>query len=52
MEAGTTAPFDALSYAEIASNRNPDINVGYISSAKIEKDSVEKALVWSKLHCV
>ena len=44
--AGTTAPLDAASYAEIASNRNPNINVEYISSAEIEKDSVKKAPSW------
>ena len=61
VRAGTTAPLDAASYAEIASNRIPNINVEYISSAEIEKDSVEKAPIWSaavgvpntlKLHCV
>ena len=58
---GTTAPLDATSYAEIASNRNPNINVEYVSSAEIEKDSVKKAPEWSvavgvpntlQVHCV
>ena len=61
VRAGTTAPLDAASYAEIASNRNPNINVEYVSSAEIEKDSVEKAPSWSaavgvpntlQVHCV
>jgi len=61
VRAGTTAPLDAASYAEIASDRNPNVNVKYISSAEIKKDSVKKAPIWSaavgvpntlKLHCV
>ena len=61
VRAGTTAPLDAASYAEIASNRNPNINVEYVSSAEIENDSVEKAPSWSaavgvpntlQVHCV
>jgi len=61
VRAGTTAPLDATSYAEIASNRNPNINVEHVSSAEIEKDSVKKAPSWSaavavpntlQVHCV
>ena len=59
--AGTTAPLDAASYAEIGSKRHPNINVEYISSAEIEKDLVKKAPIWSasvgapttlNMHCV
>ena len=61
MRAGNTVPLDAASYAEIASNRNPNINVKYISSAEIEKELVKKNPIWSaavgvpntlKLHSV
>jgi len=61
LQAGTTAALHAASYAEIASTRNPNINVQVISTAEIEKDSIEKAPIWSaavgvpntlKLHCV
>ena len=41
VRAGTTAPLDALSYAEIASNRNPNINVEYSISHQLKLREIQ-----------
>ena len=41
VKAGGNAPLDAMSYSEIACQRNPNINIFFISSENIEKKSDE-----------
>ena len=41
IKAGGNAPLDAMSYSEIACQRNPNINIFFISSEDIEEKSDE-----------
>ena len=61
VKAGGNAPLDAMSYSEIAHQRNPNISIFFISSEDIEKKSDEMTEHWHqilpvpntvKLHCI
>ena len=61
VKAGGNAPSDAMSYSEIASQRNANINIFFILSEDIEKKSDEMTEYWQqilpvrntvKLHCI
>ena len=61
VRAGTKSPIDAASYTGIATQRNPNINVVYISSEEIKLQSDKKSALWDtalaipntqKLHCI
>ena len=61
VKAGADAPIDAVSYSEIAKDRNPNINVIYISADEVKTQSDPMTDRWNavlpvantlKLHCI
>ena len=51
VRAGTKSPIDAASYAGIATQRNPNINVVYISSEEIKLQSDKKPSYMGHCPC-
>ena len=61
VRAGADAPLDAKSYAKIAEQRNPNINISFITADEIQAKSIEMTEQWKsvipvpntlKLHCI
>ena len=50
--AGSTVPCDGPSYAELATKRNSNIYVIYVSSAEIEEKSTDIGTIWKSAIAV